>query len=68
MDCISLGLQQAGADPRFLERGFICIKLWGFSLFSLISIWSHRILKTGGGGEGGPSEPPEPPLDPPLAE
>ena len=39
-----------GADPGFLERGFICIKVWGFTLlilshFALISyengiIWS----------------------------
>ena len=39
------------ADPGFLERGLICIKVWGFALlilshFSKISheneiIWSH---------------------------
>ena len=41
----------SGADQGFLERGFICIKVWGVVLlilshFSLISheteiIWSH---------------------------
>ena len=40
-----------GADPGFLERGFLCIKVWGFALLILshlaqISheneiIWSH---------------------------
>ena len=25
----------AGADPGFLERGFICIKVWGFALLIL---------------------------------
>ena len=29
-----------GADPGFLERGFICINVWGFALLSL----SHFIL------------------------
>ena len=24
-----------GADPGFLERGFICIKVWGFALLIL---------------------------------
>ena len=27
--------QQAGADPGFLERWFICIKVWGFALLIL---------------------------------
>ena len=36
----------AGAEPRFLERGFICIKGWGWlDYFSFIGY-----LKTGGGG------------------
>ena len=52
-----------GADPVFLERGFICIKVGGsFCLFYLIFI---GYLKTRG-EEGCSSEPPEPPLDPPL--
>ena len=25
-------VSKAGADTRFLERGFICIKVWGFAL------------------------------------
>ena len=25
-------LAVAGADPGFLERGFICMKVWGFTL------------------------------------
>ena len=25
----------AGADPRFLKKGFICIKVWGFALLIL---------------------------------
>ena len=25
----------AGADPEYLERGFICIKLWGLALLIL---------------------------------
>ena len=25
----------AGVDPGFLERGFICIKVWGFALLIL---------------------------------
>ena len=24
-----------GADPGFLERGFVCIKVWGFACLSL---------------------------------
>ena len=24
--------QTAGADSEFLEKGFICIKVWGFAL------------------------------------
>ena len=44
-------LKYPGADPEFLQWGFICIKVWGFALlilshFSSISyeneiIWSH---------------------------
>ena len=26
---------RSGADPGFLKRGFICIKVWGFSLLIL---------------------------------
>ena len=70
----------AEADPGFQERGFICIKGWGFALLILsisheneINLVSLRpnyfifkgYLKTGGQG-GCSSEPPEPPLDPPL--
>ena len=43
--------RQSGADAGFLERGFICIKVWGFDVlvlshFSSIFheneiIWSH---------------------------
>ena len=25
----------ARADPGFLERGFICLKVWGFALLNL---------------------------------
>ena len=25
----------SGADPGFLERGFICLKVWGFALLFL---------------------------------
>ena len=45
-------IKVSGADPEFLERGFLCIKVWVFALliyliFSQISheneiIWSHR--------------------------
>ena len=28
-------MQGGGGDPGFLERGFICIKLWGFALLIL---------------------------------
>ena len=41
----------SGADPRFLQRGFIFIKMWGFTLLILSNfyyisheneiIWSH---------------------------
>ena len=30
----ALGLM-AGVDPGFVERGFICIKVWGFALLIL---------------------------------
>ena len=74
-------LTSPGAEPGFLERGFICINLWGFALLILshFSKISHAnetnyfiligYLKIWGGGEGqrgGLSKPPEPPLDPPL--
>ena len=38
-----------GADPRFLERGFICIKGWGFALLILshFSYISHDIKQFG---------------------
>ena len=41
-------------DPGFLERGFICIKVWGFALLSLRKkiFYFCRILKGGGGGGG----------------
>ena len=66
-------------DPRFLEEGFIYIKVWGFVLmilshFSSIShenetetklFHFHRIFVYRG-GEGGSSEPSKPPLDPSL--
>ena len=29
--CILINLN-AGADPGFLEKGFVCIKVWGFDL------------------------------------
>ena len=53
----------AGADPAFLERGFISIKGWGLawifiSHFSEISHF-HRIFKNGeGGGQEGEFEQP----------
>ena len=28
-----------GADPRFLERGFICIKVWGVRFADFISFF-----------------------------
>ena len=28
-------LYTAAGDPEYLERGFICIKVWGFALQSL---------------------------------
>ena len=28
-------LSSSGADPGFLERGFICIKVWGLALLIL---------------------------------
>ena len=37
----SFGLSQSGADPGFLERGFIHIKVWGFALLIL----SHFFFK-----------------------
>ena len=54
-------------NPGFLDRGFICIKVWGFALqnvskFYFIKYNFHRIFKI----EGGLSEPLEPPLNPPL--
>ena len=30
---------KSGADPGFLEKGFICIKVWGFALL-ILSIFS----------------------------
>ena len=48
----------AGADPGFLERGFIYIKGWGLALlivshFSEISYFIFiGYKKTGGGGAG----------------
>ena len=36
--------QNTGADPGFLERGFICIKVWGFPLLILSNFYkiSHE--------------------------
>ena len=62
----------AGADPGFLERGFICTKGWWTRFANFISFFINislrpnyfifiRNIKTGGGG--GSSERPEPPLD-----
>ena len=31
--------QILGADPGFLEKGFICIKVWGFALL-ILSLFS----------------------------
>ena len=31
----------ARADPRFLERGFLCIKAWGFRFADFISFFSN---------------------------
>ena len=32
---VSLEILVPGADPGFLERGFICIKVWGLALLIL---------------------------------
>ena len=29
---------EAGADPGFLEREFICLKVWGFALLLLYDL------------------------------
>ena len=65
----------SGADPGFLKRGFICVKVWGFALLILSNFYSisHEnvslrpnyfifmgYLKTRV-GKCGSSEPPEPP-------
>ena len=50
----------SGADPRFLEKGFVCIKLWWFAL--LILSHFHWIFKN----RDWELEPPELPLDLPL--
>ena len=51
-----------GADPRFLERGFICIKVSLCRFYLIFSKYPmksetklfhfHRIFKNGGGGGG----------------
>ena len=72
----------AGADPGFLERGFICISGGRFAdLFSfflhilwkwnnLVSLRPNYFIFIGylkiGGKDGGSVEPPWTPLDPPL--
>ena len=38
MNCVT------GADPVFLEREFICIKVWGFALL-ILSHYPHAFLK-----------------------
>ena len=71
---------RTGADPGFLERGFIYLKGWeGVNIYRYNILISHeneitetklfhfhRIFKRGWGGEGGSSEISEPPLNPPL--
>ena len=53
-----------GADPGFLERGFICINVWVFALLVslfLNSPWKRK--KNGLSGEGFERTPLDPPLD-----
>ena len=40
--CLFLLIQ--GADPEFLERGFICIKVWG-SLYGFYLIFLKYLMK-----------------------
>ena len=74
---IELMTLYTAANPGFLERGFLCIKVcvwgWGVRFADFFScsqksheneiVLSHWRAWRGGGGS---SEPPEPPLDPPL--
>ena len=37
----------SGVDPGFLERGFICIKVWGLALLILTHFsYGHMLLNT----------------------
>ena len=38
-------IKTSGHDPGFLERGFMCIKVWWFCLFDLILYVPSKIFQ-----------------------
>ena len=52
ISCESSTSSRTGADPGFLERGFICIAVWGFALLIYLICLKlfhfHRTYKNGG--------------------